>query len=338
MLLFFNVVAIYLLLHPLLSFSFDVRCKYSRSGLNFLFYNSHCRSFKECPAMSNDNDIDPLQFLKQNGKIKVKPELTTRNSPPIRNSSVNSTDMAPESMILDTTSIGIDEVLSRIEFREVSLLSNLPYEVYFTFISYCRQYVPRISVTAATFHLMMLVPTLKYLKSHTEISILPFLYLGPIVFAIPYIALFLWENNIVTIPFIEVKMKQFIYALKERAKIKMEEVGVESTSINTREQVSYTPSEYLDKIISQRALVQLLTKIDVDALASEVLAFSKSKNKIGAVESYTSGAARSSGSVVEAVQALLSALEVSGSKQDALEKLKELQRELDDNSERRNEK
>jgi hypothetical protein len=40
---------------------------------------------------------------------------------------------------------------------------------------------------------------------------------------------------------------------------------------------------------------------------------------------------------VEAVQALLSALEVSGSKQDALEKLKELQRELDE-SERRNEK
>ena len=278
--------------------------------------------------MSSDS-IDPLQFLKTGLKNSRKFKSTT-NSSYRRNNSVVNVTMPPDSVSVQ--GIGINEVISKIELREVSLLSNLPYEVYSTFISYCRQYVPRVSITAAAIHLMMLVPTLNYLKLQTEIKILPFLYLGPIVFAIPYVALFLWENNIVTLPLVEGKMKQFIYALKTKAKFKMEEL--ESIKI-TRERVSYTPSEDLDKLISQRALVQLLAKIDVDVLTSEVLTIckSKSKNRIRTVESYSdseSGVARASGSVADAVQSLLLAVDESGSKQEALERLKELQRELDD--------
>eukprot|EP01036_Dinobryon_divergens_P033778 gene33778-43648_t len=283
--------------------------------------------------MSSDS-IDPLQFLKRTGlKSSRKFESTTDSSYRQNNSvvDVKSATMTPDSV--SAQGIGINEVISKIELREVSLLSNLPYEVYITFIGYCRQYVPRVSITAAAIHLMMLVPTLNYLKLQTEIKILPFLYLGPVVFAIPYVALFLWENNIVTIPLVEDKMKQFIYALKTKAKFKMEEL--ESINMNTREQVSYTASEDLDKLISQRALVQLLAKIDVDVLTSEVLTIckSKSKNRIRTVDSYSDserGVARASGSVADAVQSLLLAVEDSGSKQEALERLKELQRELDD--------
>lgn len=284
---------------------------------------------------TSSNGIDPLQFLKRTDR-KISRNFESTVSPYRRNNTA--ANITLKTMTLDsvntTTGIGINEVISKIELREVSLLSKLPFEVYITFISYCRQYVPRVSITATAIHLMMLVPTINYLKLQSEINIVPFLYLGPVVFAIPYVALFLWENNIVTIPIVEVKMKLFIEALKEKAKFKMEEVESTDKNTNNREQVSYTPSVDLDKLISQRAFIQLLAKIDVDVLTSEVLTIckSKSKNRVRAVDSYSEsegGVYRPSGSVADAVQSLLVAVQGSGNKQEALEKLKELQRELD---------
>ena len=66
------------------------------------------------------------------------------------------------------------------------------------------QLVPRTAFLSLTIHVMMLVPLLKFIKIDLQQSIIPYLYLGPLVFMVPYIIFYLWDNNILkSISFID---------------------------------------------------------------------------------------------------------------------------------------
>eukprot|EP00597_Dinobryon_sp_UTEXLB2267_P005513 CAMPEP_0170076978 /NCGR_PEP_ID=MMETSP0019_2-20121128/13881_1 /TAXON_ID=98059 /ORGANISM="Dinobryon sp., Strain UTEXLB2267" /LENGTH=245 /DNA_ID=CAMNT_0010289019 /DNA_START=258 /DNA_END=995 /DNA_ORIENTATION=+ len=232
---------------------------------------------------------------------------------------------------------------------ESSILPTIPMEVYLSFQDLCRQYVPRLSIISVTIHLMMLVPTLKYIKSNTDISITPFFYLGPIIFMIPFGVLFLWENNLIQLRMVDAKLRQMVDIIISKSK----KLANDKEKIDEFNRMFLDISRFndlksqteLNDLLKKQAYVRLIAKMDADSLCNEVMALKLLSNKNRKVIATTSSQSSSSpsnilpvrgerggdrdASVASAVQLLLSRAEAQGqSKTEVLEELKNLQRDL----------
>ena len=298
------------------------------------------KSFLLATNDKKSNEIDPLQFLKPKISSKLIKNFDEKASINEITESVDRATLTPtfEMISFDddtkfseskakSVGISVQEFYSKVGNCEISLLPKLPNEIYSMYISYCRQFVPRVSITAAVLYVMLLIPSLKYIKLFTQISPLPFLYLGPVVFVIPYLVLYLWESNILDLPFMNAKLVQLITALQQKATKYLETESNDIIPGDISEELKFSPSDDLDSVISKRAFIQLITKIDVESLAKEVLAL---KAKGLPISSPSSNLDQPSSSVSDAVQSLLSQVSAEGgTSQEILEELKQLQRELD---------
>ena len=109
----------------------------------------------------------------------------------------------------------LEDLLLKCEARA---LRSFPLEVFRAFQALLQQYIPRVALLALALHVVMLIPTLKYIKKVlVGVDIIPFIYLGPIVFILPFIGLWLWENNVVEISHFDDKLVDFVRGLQNKS-------------------------------------------------------------------------------------------------------------------------
>jgi hypothetical protein len=94
--------------------------------------------------------------------------------------------------------------------EEALLLQTLPSDFLFSFRYVMTQLVPRTAIIALTIHVMMLIPLLRYIKFGLHMSVVPFLYLGPTLFLIPYIGFYLWDNGVTDVSVIDQYLTNYV--------------------------------------------------------------------------------------------------------------------------------
>jgi hypothetical protein len=158
---------------------------------------------------------------------------------------------------------------------EAERLQTFPLEVLVSFREIMEQIVPRASFMSFIIHIMLLIPTIQYLKLHFHISIIPFLYLGPLVFIIPYISYFFWETSILELNIINLYLLNYIKRQNDLAQIKLAD---ESNRIETILSSEFLQNSNLQENTLARKLVflRLFSKIDPVVLQDEVLALKRS--------------------------------------------------------------
>jgi hypothetical protein len=121
---------------------------------------------------------------------------------------------------------------------------------------------------------MLLLPVLQYLKSTFDMSLVPLLYLGPVVALIPYVAYLLWEFNLITVDPIDQQLKYVIENQKESAKEFLREqeeqlvakISDELSRAQPLEDVSLAELYETKKLVYAR----LLSQVNTEALYTEI--------------------------------------------------------------------
>jgi len=225
--------------------------------------------------MSKEEEaIDPLE--------QVKPSLATPPITPLQQKRVTyklklGEEEEEKREKGKTTHFKNEDGLSleqKLLFLEAQLLRSLPYSILASFLNICTQLVPRVSLIALAIHVMILVPALKYVKFELHLSIANYFYLGPVVLAVPLIFFFLWESELVPLPFIDRKLVDFIYVEKQAAKRQLAK--------DEERFLMILESEYEEDLATQLALARLVSRIDEEALAMEVLGIKKRKQGLNA--------------------------------------------------------
>eukprot|EP00600_Ochromonadales_sp_CCMP1393_P001816 CAMPEP_0174977646 /NCGR_PEP_ID=MMETSP0004_2-20121128/13725_1 /TAXON_ID=420556 /ORGANISM="Ochromonas sp., Strain CCMP1393" /LENGTH=315 /DNA_ID=CAMNT_0016228853 /DNA_START=56 /DNA_END=1003 /DNA_ORIENTATION=- len=267
--------------------------------------------------------IDPLDQIKQSN-ITPKPPRAANDS---SISASLSNSYLPRSM---------ESVEKDIQEYEARLLETVPSTLYRTYSELCRLSIQKVSFVALVLHVMMLIPFLRYVKLVLGQSVVPYIYLAPLVYSLPYIGLWLWENNIIESDFANNKLTRLIEIQQEAGNdlMQQEESRMMETLMNSAEEE--------DATLKMLATCRLITKLDVEKTAEEVLAIKRSRGAsrksslsttdtrldVSEVDMYSRGR----NSISAAVDILLTESEQRGEPEEQLlEKLKQLQKDLDQN-------
>jgi len=155
--------------------------------------------------------------------------------------------------------------------EEAYLLQKLPDRILLTFIDLVGQYAMKLSFLIVAIHLMMLPLILKFVKLQFDASIIPFLYIAPLLVLFPYIITWLWENNVevISTQFVDERLTEYIWGRHNSAKkrIREEEDALKLFTANS--------TEYAPEKLKRVAIMRLLTKIDPRMLSAECLNLKK---------------------------------------------------------------
>ena len=261
----------------------------SRSRLSLL---KGCRqtNMVECDTFDQDTaKIDPFDNLKSSSISIESKGLKYVNLP--RSAGTPLIDDASTKNMLSISTYRYLTNSTAMSALQTDSLQNLPYAFYEIFMNLLDQLVPRVALISLTYHVMILVPTLKFLKLNFNMSIIPFLYLGAVVVAVPFIACYLWESNFVDIGVINDKLKTFL----DKEKLAASRLRREYDNLNLNDpnntQIDF-PNLFTDsgatdnedfevrelRFAKNLVSIQLLSKIDVDALYTEIIAIKQSKS------------------------------------------------------------
>lgn len=200
--------------------------------------------------------IDPLDGLKESPRkpsSNIKKEFTRENSVP----GIAKPDLETE--------------LLKSEMRRRERLSS---EFFTSFICLLDQIVPRISLVALTFHVMLLLPTLRFLIGSFKVeSITPFLYIGPLVLAIPYLVYFLWEYDVMSVSVIDNKLKDVLVKQKQIARELLDDQErmerlVESATCEIETKFERTRGDF-----NRLVLARLVAKVDPDVFYTDIVSY-----------------------------------------------------------------
>lgn len=297
--------------------------------------------------------VDPLVNLpsnKLNDNIQDKVHITRRSSlhnrpENISNSSesmsvVNNRGSASLIRSVVSTNIGKyiksdDEVASAIEMCQGKILESLPLNVYRSFIPLCHRYVERVAFIAFATHIMVLIPFLRYVHLELHMSVVPYIYYGPIAAIIPFIILWLWLNNVVELSFFDELFTRYMNSQKDSAVTKMRSEEVSLMEILRSTEV------FDDEVLKVLSVCKLFMKVDVPAMRDEVYALKgrngwmrKTKTATyradSAAELPQSEAIEGNANTFTAVKLLLGAAELKGlTSEQTLDELRKLQGDLD---------
>lgn len=213
--------------------------------------------------------------------------------------------------------------------EEAHLLQNFPEKLLLAFVDLSGQYALKLSLLCGVIHLMLLPIVLKFVMLQLHESIVPFLYIAPILVLFPYISLWLWENNIDSIPtrFLDEKLMEFVSGQQNSAfkMLPKEEETLRALVANSTE---YAP-EKLKRVVAMR----LLTKIDPQIFTNECLTIKKmNRNPLNNAMSSGRINLNQDTSLLGATKAVLQSLSSSGfaDKNDLIEQLKQLRDSLGD--------
>jgi hypothetical protein len=293
--------------------------------------------------------VDPLDNLKESAKTPPRVQPRQKAVDKLRSDSAARTrgyrvDPVPAKLSVPAPPVAAKrkrrdllDVEQDVTECEARLLRVLPITLYQGFTELCRKITVRVALVSLTGHIGMLLPTINYVRKELQSSAIPFLYLGPIVFLIPFGLLWLYENNIIDMSMWRAELSY--YLMEEQAS---------ATEILAREEVKLLEILREDRETDQDTLkrlasCRLLLKIDLNAIWDEVMAIKGSRgvNKLNSLATSTAlsdadfsdiqSREPQGNRIQSAVQAILSDSDAKGeTSAELLQKLKQLQSDLDE--------
>jgi hypothetical protein len=304
----------------------------------------------------SESPIDPLEEVKVTADFGKKPSAKRKatKKPDAEYSLVSS--KTAEQQSLSEASSANDGLTAeqRILLEEAKILRTLPLELFYGFRSFAEQLIPRFALITLTFHVMLLIPVLQYLKFSMGMSIGPYLYIGPALFLVPYITFWLWENDVTKVPVLDEQLRKYIRAQKTLA-----DDGLPKETENLMRIVE---ANVQPESTQRLAYLRLIASVDIDIIYDEVNAVksrvaASNKSSTGASDDANAKSARSlstlttfdpdksdadgaslglsngprqTGSVLQAAQEVIkSSLAQGKDRKTLLEELKQLQKDLE---------
>jgi hypothetical protein len=123
----------------------------------------------------------------------------------------------------------------------------------------------RFAFVATTSHVMLLIPVLRYVKLTLEMSIIPYIYIFPLLFAFPFIIYGLWDMNITNVSYIDELLLSFLINQQKLAKLNIDEQNEKFQELVKVNDITLESIKYL-------AYIRLFTKINANILKDEILA------------------------------------------------------------------
>jgi len=239
--------------------------------------------------------IDPLDFSK-NTPPRALPR-TTRSTNSGKSLGKDDSEYIDRVVRADKsfTNLNLTAVEELIVGEEAELLQSLPLNALASFRPVLSALVPRLSFIMLLVHIILLLPALRFLKIELDVSIVPFLYIAPMLLTVPFVSSFLWESDIYESPVITRGMELFLCAEKQRAVSKLASettrllqiVVSEGSCASTKDPGERSP-------LIQLAYLRLISRIDPEALCKESMAF-KAK-RAGKATALTSSSGNAAGS------------------------------------------
>ena len=226
-----------------------------------------------------------LLLLQQTRALRTRQQPTLRS---LRRAAPSSTKAASAS----------EEVDSEVGVYMGEVIRVLPNNVINAYKTVAEKITIRLSLLSLTIHVMMLIPFLNSYKKmllaidHTlgaadssavgaAVSVVPFLYISPIIILLPFLYYYLWENDIdlyYKIPsnLFDIKLKEFIASQKVYAvdKLKDESDAILSAVYNdgvldNDRDRGDDDKAYMTKMRKNFAYLQVLSMVDVEVLFNE---------------------------------------------------------------------
>ena len=256
--------------------------------------------------------------------------------------------------------VPFDEALVR---ERAAVLRLLPLEFIMAFRDVAEQLLPRVALFTVTVYMMLLIPILRIVKLSLHGSIYPYLYIGPALLLVPYLAFWLWETDVTPVPFVDDRLAGLMRAQQLASVRRLDKGGREALA---KEAAGGGPDAA--EALRRLAGLSVFSELDLDNFFGEVLAVKKRLKGVtgriplstfiaatdGAVSASTTTSSSSSGAAafrwndddngrderdrgkpataVDAARAVLDAafLEGRGSDEELMGRLKQLQKDLDD--------
>ena len=231
--------------------------RHTRSGLTRL-----------CMRGVRDDAIDPLDGLRAQRPPKT-PSYDRRGRIgrlERRREDLQSADGVPIAPRENLTQVSelLEAKLVELETKRAESLSP---EVLVEFQSMMQRGVPQLALFILVEHVALLIPALFQLKQYFDVSIMPFLYIGPALYMLPYIVFFLWEFDITPMPFIDQKLFNFVRYLKRKGK---EQVSKENEVLDPIKTSKLEEANL--GVLMNIAFYRALSKIDCDKVYGESIA------------------------------------------------------------------
>ena len=173
--------------------------------------------------------------------------------------------------IIKVKTLSNEKRLSNIEIEEMLLqqegliLKTLPTNILIVFNNLMEQIAWRFAFVATTSHVMLLIPVLRYVKLTLEMSIIPYIYIFPLLFAFPFIIYGLWDMNITNVSYIDELLLSFLINQQKLAKLNIDEQNEKFQELVKVNDITLESIKYL-------AYIRLFTKINTNILKDEILA------------------------------------------------------------------
>ena len=139
---------------------------------------------------------------------------------------------------------------------------RLPLEMLESFQNHCVAYLPRISLSAFILHVMLLIPTLRYVKLELHQSIYSYLYLSPLVVLLPFAMYFLGEKKIYENQYIEERVAAYLQTQKDYA---VDYVDIQEGRLldTLEEMLREGGGAEAQNVVKNIALARLMSRIDI---------------------------------------------------------------------------
>lgn len=227
---------------------------------------------------TKDNSMDPLDPLEDAPQTAESRRRQTIFSKPknlnpipkvtIRKPSSKSDEKkgfsAKKKSESDTDCLSLDQ---KILLSQAEILRTLPLDFFLSFRNLCEQVVPRFGIYTLTFHVILLIPIIRIVKFQLNASIYPFLYIGPILFLVPYLFFWIWENDVAEVPVFDQRLLKYVQKQKDAA-----------TKILDKERnelMLLAKNSDSQETIKKLANLTLMSTIDVENFMSEIISIKK---------------------------------------------------------------
>lgn len=164
----------------------------------------------------------------------------------------------------DTDCLTLDQ---KILLSQAEILRTLPLDFFLSFRNLCEQVVPRFGIYTLTFHVILLIPIIRIVKFQLNASIYPFLYIGPILFLVPYIFFWIWENDVAEVPVFDQRLLRYVQKQKNAA---TKTLGKEQ-----KELMLLAKNDDSQETIKKLANLILMSTIDVENFISEIISIKR---------------------------------------------------------------
>ena len=236
---------------------------------------------------NSDNDaIDPLEGVRpapQRNSSQPPPPVRRRASDP--RPSHDDDALLSEEMVNSGSNRSNTQVTELLEAKlkelEGKRAATLPTEVLVEFQSMMQRGVPIIALFMLAEHVALLLPVLYKLKQDYDVSIIPFLYIGPALYILPYVIFFLWEYNVAPIPYIDGKFYNFVRYVKRKGTEEILKHNDTLTALCEKDLQNVNLN-----VLTNIALSRALSKIDCHKVYTEGLAIRR--QELQAAKNYVS--------------------------------------------------